>query len=356
MGIERFGPSRAIAFLIAAAVAIPSAFGRTASRTLDEARVRELKPVWDGALLFRQMALEDHRKALAACASESARELFRTLDQDVWGEIDPVVGWSFFMNASVLVVAATEGPRPVIGYYHPYSDVFLLTSWELARGDAFLADADVFMGDWVRSRASPPFETLPLWRRGGTFVPAALGRAVADSVRSLEEVFRGWKGADWRARLGSPPKDASAAEINRPGAAVMLTRSLRTVDRFALPRDDEPEMLNALRTELAFTLLRIRESGVAKVLDSADMTLPSMRSLLREVPSDAFQGLVVIATVIGSKDAVAIMAPTYDADLCLSFYFTGTPDRLRLGRVDIVYYAGWYKASADAGLAPGAGR
>lgn len=321
-----------------------------------EARIREWKPVWDSALSFRQMSLTDYRKALEACAASEAKEQFRALDETVWGDIDPVQGWSFFMNTSVLAIASLEGPVPLVAFYHPFSDVFLLTAWEVRNGRGVITDSDVFMGDWLRGRAKLPFNLMPLWRRGKTFPPAALGQAVAESVKSLEDIFKEWTGTDWRRRIGEGPERARAKDINRAGAAVTLALSLRGVDVFAIPEPKESEMLGALRVELALALNQIVGGGLEKALSAADLTLPLMKALLRQIPADTFKKMFVAGTVVGTSDAVAIMAPTYDADYCLGFYFTGTPDDLRLRRMDIVYYPGWYKYAVEARLGAGAGR
>jgi hypothetical protein len=313
----------------------------------EDARIGELRPVWDAVLMFRQLVLKDYQQALKACASDKGCEQFKALDEAVWAGIDPVAGWSFFMNTSVLTVALANGPRALIAFYHPFSDVFLLTAWEVRQGRGFMTEAEIFMGDWIRGRASPPFDTTPLWRRGNIFLPASLGQAVADSVKSLEAAFRGWTGSDWRGRIGAAPEGIRMEDLNHTCAALMLAQSLQVVDRFVVAESGESEMLGALRLGLAMMMKQIGSGDLEKVLNSADMSLPSMKSILRRMPIDAFRQMFVISTVVGTEEAIAFMAPPNNADYCLSFYFSGSPDEIRLRRVDIVYYPGWYKSAIE---------
>ena len=305
--------------------------------------IKKMKPLWQGVLDFRQMALRDYQKALAAYAAKPVQGKFQVLDKYVWSGIDPRKGWSFFINVAVFDIVATESPLPLVAFYNGFSDVYLVTAWRIDQDPPQMVDAEVFPGDWIRQRGKPPFDINPFWLRQKTFLPAALGKAVAESVKALENTFTSWTGSDWRGQIGGEQDEKALLEGVYPAASTMLMRALRNIDEFAAPGSEEPEMLSSLRLELALVMKQILEGGIEKVLTAADETAPGIKPALRLIPVNTFKTMAIVNATVAKDDAIAFMAPAFNADYCLSFYFAGNAAELRLRRIDIVYYSGWYQ-------------
>ena len=83
-------------------------------------------------LLFRLAAQDDYPAALKKYVNEGTQEYFKTLDAALWPVTDPAKGWAFFFNTCVIAFGKkiSSGQVPVT-FYHPWSDVFLLTVWRV---------------------------------------------------------------------------------------------------------------------------------------------------------------------------------------------------------------------------------
>jgi hypothetical protein len=305
--------------------------------------MKKMEPLWRSVLEFRQLALRDYEKALTLYAAKPVQDKFRILDKHVWSGIDPREGWSFFMNISVFDILATESPLPLVAFYNGFSDVYLVTAWRIDQDPPQMVDAEMFPGDWIRQRGKPPFDVNALWLRQKIFLPAALGKAVAESIKALEDIFSGWTGSDWRGQIGGEQDENVRLEETYPAASIMLMRALRNIDALVAPGSEEPGMLSSLRLELALVMKQIIEGGIEKVLAAANETAPGIKPALRLIPVDTFKTMACVNATVAKDDAVAFMAPAFDADYCLSFYFAGGADELRLRRIDIIYYSGWYQ-------------
>jgi len=315
--------------------------------------IKKMEPLWKGVHEFRRIALTDYEKALTVYAAKPVQDKFRLLDKYVWSGIDPREGWSFFLNVSVFCIVAAESPLPLTAFYNGFSDVFLVMAWRIDQDPAQMVDADIFPGDWIRRRGKPPFDINPLWLRQKVFLPAALGKAVAESIMALEDVFKGWTGSDWRRQIGGAQDEKTMTEGTYVLTSSMLLRALGNIDSFVSPATDEPEMLGSLRLELARVMNRILDGGIEKVLTSADETSPEIKPVLLQIPIDAFKTMGIVNATVAKKDAIAFMAPAFNADYSLSFYFAGGLDALRLRRIDIVNYPGWYQELSKSQQAKG---
>jgi hypothetical protein len=142
-----------------------------------------------GVRKFRQVAVMDHEFALSMYAAPRVVEQFRHLDRYVWQAGSPRVGWSYFLHTSVLTAAGADGDTPLVAFYNPWADVFLVTAWQVVDGTPRMIDADLLAGEWIRRLSPPPFDLTPAWRRGDLFRPAALGLAVAESLQAFEALF-----------------------------------------------------------------------------------------------------------------------------------------------------------------------
>ncbi|MDA1055233.1 MAG: hypothetical protein O3C40_32835 [Planctomycetota bacterium] len=266
-----------------------------------------LANVGRGLAGFRQAAVRDYQLALEQYASSDVRRQFERLDKHLWPVSEPRVAWSFFVSMSVITVAENASEQPIAAFYNPWSDVFLITVWEATGDSAQIIDAEMLMGDWVRTGGKFSRTPVPLWLRGETFRPAAVATAVVESVDAFRSKFAGADAADWRTKLPRLDDDSVVVDLNHKGVALLTMNAMIRVNDFWKPRLDEPAELAVLRSRTT-TVLRAAMAGeLAKVLEEADETLPVTRELLLKTEPDVFRQLTVAATVVGAREGIVFL-------------------------------------------------
>lgn len=314
------------------------------SRDLGPDAEERLKAVLPALFAFRQAALIDYRKALSQHATEETRKKFESLDRQVWSNVSPVVGWSYFLNASVLIVGGAQGASPLVGFYHPWTDLYLVTQWETRKGEARMVDAEILMGDWIRNKGQPPFDATPAWLRSDLFRPAALGVAVAEAVKAFEDVFPVANSVEtWRERLSIDEHKEVLVGYNYSVAAYQLLANLIVIDEYRDPLKEETPLLTSLRDKTAKALKMAVGGKMRILLKSAHETLPEIQKMLLAMPPETFKTLRVVYIVPGKDRNLVFMTPALNADYSVSFMLKGKAGRENVKRIDIVYYEGFYR-------------
>lgn len=303
-----------------------------------------LKKVLRGVFAFRQLAIGDYRKALSEHATEETRKKFESLDRHIWPAISPLIGWSFFMNLSVLTVSGAQGTSPLVAFYHPWTDLYLVTQWETRKGEARMVDAEILMGDWIRNKGKPPFAATPAWLRSDIFRPAALGIAAAEAVKAFEDVFPVASAVQaWRERLSLREHEEALVRYNYAVAAYQLLANLIVIDEYRVAVKEEDPSLTSLRDKTAKVLKLAVDGKMKGLLKSADETLPEVQKILLKMPGETFKTLRVVYIVAGKDASLVFLAPLSNPDYCISFLLKGKAGRQTLKRIDLVYYKGIYK-------------
>jgi hypothetical protein len=305
-----------------------------------------LAKVGDAAALFRNAALIDYRRALAEFASSDVLDQFRQLDENVWVDVDPRIGWSYFVNVSIVTLAGAESERPLVAFYNPWCDVFLITAWQMQGEVPQIADAELIMGDWVRTPGQFPSQPVPQWLRGTFYKPAALGLSAAESIAAFRSVFAHSDGGSWRRQLPGIDDEATRVEFNYAGVALLLADGIDRVDVFRQASPDEDPRLATLRQETRKTLALAASGKIKDALSSLPDVSTEVRQALEATPPDSFKTLAVVSTVLSRDRSVVFLAPAFNADLCLALVFEDGSDGLSLRRIDLVCFEAIYNRSS----------
>ncbi len=73
------------------------------------------------------------------------------LNKEIWIQTPPELGWALFMSAAVHTAGGTEGMMPVVGFYYPFADVFLITQWNMKAEIPKITDVEVVAGYLIRT-------------------------------------------------------------------------------------------------------------------------------------------------------------------------------------------------------------
>ncbi|MEX0614261.1 MAG: carbohydrate binding domain-containing protein [Pirellulales bacterium] len=301
--------------------------------------------IGDAAALFRQAALADYRHALAEFASRDVLDKFRQLDENVWVDVDPRIGWSYFVNVSIVTLAGAESQRPLVAFYNPWCDVFLITAWQLPGNEPRIVDAELVMGDWVRTPGRFPSQPVPQWLRGSFYKPAALGLSAAESVAAFQSVFADSDGSSWRRRLPGIDDEETRVDFNYTGVALLFADGIDRVDAFRQATQGEDPRLPALREQTRKALELAASGKINQALATVPQVSAEVRQALEATRPESFTTLAVVSTVLTNDQAVVFLAPAFNADLCLVLVFENGSGGLALRRIEMVCFEAIYNRS-----------
>jgi hypothetical protein len=180
------------------------------------------------AASFQDMCRHDYAQAIKKWGWQEARDNFEQLDQQLWHGISAQRGWSCFMSTAVTVNGFGEPNQPLIAFYDPKSDVFLVTMWTEQTAQPWLADAEVIVGEWFR-RGTIPSKAEGGWLRNQQLEPVAAELTTAQSLRAFERRF-GEAHRPWRAALPGLDDRQVRETSNYPRAAQLLQAALTRPD------------------------------------------------------------------------------------------------------------------------------
>ncbi len=296
---------------------------------------------------FRALALKDYRSAVRKYATDAVVDKFSELDNYIWPETDPRIGWSFFMNVSVVSASGKDRSKPTVAFYHPWSDVYLLTQWEVESWDTRLAAVEIVMGDVLRSRGKFPRKPIPLWRQPEEmFPPLALTTSVVESILDFEALSDGSQSDEWW-RAAIPCLDeAELREFNYLGVAELLLDSLGRIDQMRVPSDHDLPQLVSLRSETKRAVSWAAAGRTDELLKTAEQTLPETRQVLRDTPPGAFHDLTIASVVVGDRQSVVFLTPVNHSGYCLSLMMNGDGRSQRITRIDVIVFEAAYRKLA----------
>jgi hypothetical protein len=147
---------------------------------------RLYEPVIARAVQFRNRIVFDGPEATRNFATPDVQAFMDRLNRDLWTLTKSRVGWSFLLNTSVAVVGGAAKPGPLVAFYNPWCDLFLVTEWTQARGEWRISDAELLLGDWVRRGGEFPMTPKPLWLREKGAGSGSLTQAPVTSMGTVE--------------------------------------------------------------------------------------------------------------------------------------------------------------------------
>jgi len=301
---------------------------------------------------FKDIMLTDPEEALTLYAEQEVKRKFNSINDHIWLETTPRIGWTFFMSVAVHTVGNAKSRQPLVAFYNPISDVFLITAWRMDKKPPRMVDAEILMGDWMRT-GSPTLSLIPSWLRTDMYKPAALGSSVAETIAAFEQIFPAESDAYWRKKLLVLENRQLLVDVNYPAAAIMLYNSLANIEKFRTAGKIDNPRLASCRNLTIETVRSAIRGHIDQLLVSADETLHETRVVLKTLRPEWFGTLEAVAVLTGNDGCLVFLSQVYDASGSLSFFFNGKGDELVLKRIDVVDYAGFYNNrnhASNAGL------
>lgn len=291
---------------------------------------------WDGVVLFRNRCVVEGTPGWKEYCTNEAFQRVEALGQKLWGEQLAEQGWSFYFNLALFDVGRPESSTPMVGFYHPWSDVWVLTQWRLDPKPQ-IVDVEVLLGDWVRNHGKPPFDARPDWLSRKGFLPEQLAQSVLNNFQEFRRAMHA--GEPWWKSWQVAKQASLLADVNYPLAAVRLSTAFIRAQELTVGDPQQPRLQQLIAAERQF-----QEAGTQGKIDAqlavAQQTEPKTSELIRGLPPAVFAHLIPVAWQADDGGAVAFLSPATNPDFCLIPTYVRDGDELRLQRVDLLYFPG----------------
>lgn len=313
---------------------------QSSSKDYFDSEIEFLTSMAVSASYLKQTAVTDYAKAILAVSTKQGMEALHCIDTEIWELTGSQIGWALFFNSAVQVYSGGDVNAPIIGYYNPFADIFLITALSEDAGIYKIADAALLMGDFIRNE-SGVLEVIPFWLRGETYRPEAIGRSVALSLLAFERVFSGETLKTWRKRLPVFAAQDSLNEINYTFSALRLNEHLANTLSFSHATTNNQQLENCKAATIE--AINIASGGnIDKLLNTADETSQNTAQRLKEISSEWFTTLRLSSVLMDPKGGLVFLSATQPTNSSLAIYLKKTNGEFQAKRIDLVDYQYFY--------------
>jgi hypothetical protein len=312
---------------------------------------RALDRLWHAVLGLRnKCAVEGASGWNAFVTPEAARQVER-IGQQIWAE-DADLGWSSFFARALFDIGRPASPAPLVGFYHPWGDAWLLVEWQF-QPELKITAVELLSGEWIRRRGVPPFDPRPDWLRRDGYRVEQLARAAVENLRLLPSLAYGKK--PWRETLNLEQHRRELDEIHTPAVAVNLLGAMLRADELALGAaafgkdQTPPPALEQLRASSRRFLASGREGNAGFFVELTESTNPATAAALRKLAPEAYSQLVPAYWLADPDWAEALFVPDHNPDFCLALTYKRNASRLQLTRIDLVHFPSVAAAAVKRG-------
>jgi hypothetical protein len=315
----------------------PAASPATTEGDVDDA---SLQGLWYAVVNLRNECAVNGESGWDAFLAPQACEKLDELNRLVWEEQSDL-GWSYFFARSLFEIGRPTSDAPLVGFYHPWSDAWLITEWQV-KPEPKIKSMELLCGEWVRRRGESPMDLRPDWLRRDGFRAEQLARAVVDNMQAFERLAL--EELPWREALRLDEQQEVLDEINTPAVSVQLLSAYLRAMELTLGEkafDDErpmPPVLGQLVRSCDRFLTAGSEGNGAFFVELAASTSPAAAELIGSMPPEAYEQFAPAFWLADDDWAQAYLVPDQNPDSCLVLTYNRVEDRLQLTRLDLVHY------------------
>ncbi len=299
------------------------------------------KRLWPAVLRFRNQCAMQGNVGWKQFGSPKVQQRLELLNPKIWDEVAADDGWSYFFSLALFDIGHPTAKTPVVGFYHPWSDFWALTQWQVDP-EPKIVDVELISGEWMRRRGKIPFDLRPDWLRREGFRAEQLAKATVENIREFDKLMSGKQ--PWFKALQLSEQKSLLEKVNYPAVSIQLLEALLKADELAVGDPEQPALQQVVSATQSF--LKIGQAGkIAPVIDAATRTEPDTAKLIRSLPAKVFGHLAPVYWLADKQRAAAFLVPKTNPDFCLILTYERDPLSVRLVRIDIVYFPGVFEAS-----------
>ncbi len=301
------------------------------------ARQKRIALLFASSKSFQEIASRNYTKALLTASKEIGKLQLYSIDMALWNKETSQIGWMTFFNSAVRIYNKDLDGLPIVGYYNPYSDTLLITVWSEDNNIYKIVDAEMIMGDLLRTNVKLPSHT-PVWLREKQDYRAALGANIAYLTLDFENIFSSSNYKTWRKKLKILNTDSSLNDLNYSGVSVMVNSHLLNILNFINPEIND--LLLKECHDLAFKVIKFAGSGNLDILSIAKMTPAKTIKLLKEISPKWFRILKISAVISDAKGYFVFLTSPKQTNFSIVFTIKkGINDsNLNIDRIDLIDY------------------
>jgi hypothetical protein len=312
----------------------------TASPARDVGEGRLLQRLWQDVLGLRNRCAVEGMSGWNAFVTPAAANKLEQINRQLWAEEADRI-WSYFFARALFDIGRPASPAPLVGFYHPWADAWLLLEWQL-KPEPRITDIELVSGEWVRRRGEPPFDLRPEWLRRDGFRVEQLARAVVDNLKLLPQLAYGKQ--PWREALQLERYRQQLDAIHTPAIAVNLTGAMLRAEELALgaaafDKDHPPPaVLEQLLESCRRFIASGREGNAGFFIELAESTSPATAAAVRKLSAESYRQLAPVYWLADEQWAEALLVPDHNPDFCLALTYRRLERRLQLTRIDLVHF------------------
>lgn len=286
---------------------------------------------------FRILGTDNFYQGLKKYGGETATVRFFAINDELWPFVDETLGWAYFFNSCTIVAPPPQGSWSPVGFYHPYSDVMLVTMWsvEKDRGPR-IEDVEVFMGDFLRRRGEAPFSAERPWMKTDAYRPVAMLQSANDTIGAFESAFSGSSAQSDRWRREIPgAADEPLLGDNLTGAAMLLTKNFSELRAYGRQGREDPALSDVRAQVQRF----IHNRGLVDLPDA------TTARRIQELPEDEWKALRVASYTSSKTRRLVTLAIASSPDRFISLRFEVHGRTVTLERADLLSYSAFISKS-----------
>jgi len=274
------------------------------------------------ARAFRLEAIVEPINTLKKHSSASGLKDFTDIEDALFTETPPEVGWSYFFTSATYTAIAGEGNTKAVMFYHPWSDTAILTYWEYADKRFTITHARLLLGDFVRQNGRPPFELQPQWERKTTSMPPLLSVTVAvgETITASEKMFS----------KGGVPADRDVDKAMLAAANVRFERSVTSLVRY-----EEDKKFRPYRELTSLLLAGVRKGDLSGLKPTVPQTSQETFDLIR-ANSKKIGQYKVVSILKTPVDCFVFLSHPVDPNNVLVLWFQTDNGRYGLREADFI--------------------
>ncbi len=283
---------------------------------------------------FREQNCADGKTGWLNYSDQDLLKSINSLNRNIWPEEDIDSGSSYFFSLSMTSIGRLNSRQPVVGFYHPWSDVWLITQWQKDPAPHIIS-VEMLLGEWLRNMGSEPFDLIPAWLRGKGFRTEQLAKSVAENIQKFDDIVHGE--IAWQKTLDISERNPLTTELNYPAASNALLFSwIRAIDSSSADSGDP--FLNSL-VQAGMSVIEVGKRGeIGKAIALAPGTSRHTQQTLNNLDPDLFALMSPVYWTADDKAATLYMTPGSNSDFCLTLRYIRSSARPQLDRVDLLYF------------------
>jgi hypothetical protein len=281
---------------------------------------------------FRITAAVDFPRALQAYGTPQTNLRFASLARDMWPFTDGAQGWSLFLSTALVEIARSDQPVATVAFYHPWSDVMLVTTWTKGEDGKYrIGSADVVLGGVVRG-AHPPYPASREWQTTSLYAPEAVAKLNAATAKAFQAGFAG-PGPSLLDKLDARTKAAM------PVAAAFPLAEFRS-ELWPLFSDGTDADTQALGVW--------REVRLAALTGHTQLTGDNANTIaaLHRLPPKVRDSIAPVAHLATEKATLVILASRIDPDLFLAMQVAHDGGQVSLRQLSLLSFQSFIDAGA----------